>query len=183
MLLGSLYQLLQGRVIPVNHMAGDLRIYGCHCYWTHVYLPKSQWGSTDRIFGVRIRERFIAGPCKEMGGWCPQRLACWTPRKVSERHFFLKARGWVGVDGCCQLLGAGILGSCSCPRRSSVLFSVNLRQDKCSSLFCNFISPYEWKVTSLKVRHERRLSGIFQAVGNILWQKTHDSAQDTEHRH
>ena len=87
------------------------------------------------------------------------------------------------VDGCCQLLGAGILGSCSCPPRSGVLFSVNLRQDKCSSLFCNFVSPYEWKVTSLKVRHERRLSGIFQAVGNILRQKTHDSAQDTEHRY
>ena len=47
-------------------------------------------------------------------------------------------------------------------------FSVNLRQDKCYSLFCNFISPYEWKVTTLKVRHESSLSGIFQAVSNTL---------------
>ena len=30
---------------------------------------------------------------------------------------------------------------------------VNLQQDKCYSLFCNFLSLYEWKsVTPLKVR-------------------------------
>ena len=35
---------------------------------------------------------------------------------------------------------------------SFFFFPVNLRQDKCYSLLCNFISPYEWKVAALKLQ-------------------------------
>ena len=55
--------------------------------------------------------------------------------------------------GCCKLLGAGILCSCCCLPKSSHDVSVNLQQNKCYFLFCNFLSLYEWKhVISLKVR-------------------------------
>ena len=54
---------------------------------------------------------------------------------------------------CCELLGVGILCSCSCPGRPGHDVPVNLQQDKCYSLFCNFLSLYRWKsVIPLKVR-------------------------------
>ena len=46
--------------------------------------------------------------------------------------------------GCCRLLDTGILCSCSCPPRSDHSVPINLQQDK-YSLFCNFLSLYEWK--------------------------------------
>ena len=54
------------------------------------------------------------------------------------------------VVGCCKLLSAENLCSCSCPHRSGHRGPINLQQDKCYSLFCNFLSLYEWK-RSLKV--------------------------------
>ena len=57
------------------------------------------------------------------------------------------------MAGCCRLLGAGILCSCSCPCRPVHHVPVNLQQDKCHSLFCNYLSLCEWKsVIPLKVR-------------------------------
>ena len=47
-----------------------------------------------------------------------------------------KKKGKVGggIVGCCKLLSAGILPSCSCPHRSGHDDPVNQQQDKC---FCN----------------------------------------------
>ena len=57
------------------------------------------------------------------------------------------------VVGCCKLLGVGILCSCSYSPRSGYNVPVNLQQDKCYSLFCSFLSLYEWKsAIPLKVR-------------------------------
>ena len=52
---------------------------------------------------------------------------------------------------------------------------VRFQQNKCNSLFCNFLSLCEWKhVILLKVRGLRlcRLGDEFQALGNILSGKT-----------
>ena len=55
--------------------------------------------------------------------------------------------------GCCKLLGARILCSCSCSGRSGYNVPINLQQDKWYSLFCNILSLNEWKsVLPLKVR-------------------------------
>ena len=82
---------------------------------------------------------------------------------------FLKARWERGVVSCCKLLGLGILCCCSCPQRSGQDVPINLQQDKCYSLFCNFLSLYEWTLKDHNPKN--RLSYIFQTVGNILLQK------------
>ena len=71
--------------------------------------------------------------------------------------------------GCSNLLGAGILCSCNCLSRSGHDVSVNFQQDTCYSLFCNFLSLYEWTLKDQSP--ENGLSCIFHAVGNILLQK------------
>ena len=55
--------------------------------------------------------------------------------------------------GCCKLLGVGIICSCGGPHKSDHDVPVNLQQDKCYSLFNNFLSLCEWKsVIPLKAR-------------------------------
>ena len=44
--------------------------------------------------------------------------------------------------GCCKLLDVGILVLGSCPSMSGHNVSINLQEDKCYSLFCNFLSLY-----------------------------------------
>ena len=57
------------------------------------------------------------------------------------------------MAGCCKLLGAGILCSCSCLCRSGHNGPINLQQDYCYFQFCNFLSLYEWEnVMPLTVR-------------------------------
>ena len=69
------------------------------------------------------------------------------------------------MAGCNKLLGARILCSCICPCRSGHNVSINLQQDKYYSLFCNFLSLYEWKsVILLKLRTLRR-GGILYILG------------------
>ena len=106
-----------------------------------------------QYWNVWSRERFIAGPCKEMGGSCPKNPN--SPKGFNKAS--LKVRWERGLVSCCRLLGVGILCSGSCPRRSGHDVPVNLQQDKCYSLFCNFLSLNEWKsVTPLKVRALRK---------------------------
>ena len=70
--------------------------------------------------------------------------------------------------------------------RSGHSISINLQQDNCYFLFCNFLLPYEWKsFTVFKVESGRQslengLSCTFQAPGNILLQWC--GANMTEHR-
>ena len=65
-----------------------------------------------------------------------------------------------GVAGCYKLLGARILSSYSF-NRSGHSRPINLQQDKCYSLFCNFLFVYEIKsVIYLKVRALRKGSSL-----------------------
>ena len=72
--------------------------------------------------------------------------------------------------GCCKPLGVGILCSCCCPLWSGHDASINLQQEKCYSLFCDFLSLYELKsVIPLKVRALRMGSPVcFGLISNIL---------------
>ena len=77
------------------------------------------------------------------------------------------------MTGWCNFLGVGILCSCSCLGRSGHNVPINLQQDKYYSLFCNFLSVYEWKSVTIFKGHslENRLSYIFQPMGNIIFTK------------
>ena len=58
-----------------------------------------------------------------------------------------------GMVDCCKCLGVGVLCSHSCPGRSCHSIPIDLQQDKCYSLLCNFLSLYKRKsVTPLQVR-------------------------------
>ena len=50
-----------------------------------VRVSNAQRGHTHQNVRVWSRERFIAGPCKEMGGSCPEKPQ--APRRVSAKHF------------------------------------------------------------------------------------------------
>ena len=64
---------------------------------------------------------------------------------------------------CCRLLGVRVLCSCICPSRSGHDVPVNLQQDKGYSLFCSFLSLYEWKsVIPLEVRALRMGYPVYQ---------------------
>ena len=54
--------------------------------------------------------------------------------------------------------------------RSDYNIPVNLQQDKCYSLFCRFLSLFEWKnIIPLKIRTLRMFFPVyFHAIGNIL---------------
>ena len=115
---------------------------------------------------VWSRKRFIAGPSKEMGDLSPRK----TLNSLNDfSKTFLKARWARGMVSCYQLLGMEVLCSSSCPHRSGHNVPVNLQQNKCYSLFCNFLSLYEWTLKGQSP--EKVLSCIFQAMGNILLQK------------
>ena len=103
-------------------------------------------------------------------GQAKSRVGC-TPQIPELPEGFQQSifKGKVREGRGCRLLGAGILCSCSCPRRSGHSVPVNLQQDKCYSLFCNFLFLYEWTLKGQSP--ENRLSCIFQAIGNILLQK------------
>ena len=70
--------------------------------------------------------------------------------------------------------------SCSCSGGSGHNVPINFQQDNCYSLFCNFLSLYEWKhVIPLKVRALKMGSPVyFRLIGNILLLLT----KDAEHR-
>ena len=103
---------------------------------------------TNQNVGVWSRERFIAGPGKEMDGLCPEnpKLAAGFQQNVFKGqvragHGLLLQTSWCQNPLFLQL-----------PSRSGQDVPVNL-QDKRCSLFCNFLSLYEWKsVVPLKVR-------------------------------
>ena len=59
--------------------------------------------------------------------------------------------------GCHKLLCVRILYSCSCTCWPGHNMPINFQEDKYYSLFCNFLSPYEWEIViPLKVRALRR---------------------------
>ena len=86
------------------------------------------------------------------------------------------------MASCCKLLGVGILWSCSCPSRSGHNVPINLQQDKCYSLFCNFLSLCEWRsVIPLKVRALRMGYHLYFRLWATLFYRT-CRASMTKHR-
>ena len=80
----------------------------------------------------------LQGHARRTGGLCPKKTPN-SPTGLSK--LLLKARWGRGVVGCCELLGAGILCSCSCPCRSGHNVPVNLNKTNvilCSAtLYCS----------------------------------------------
>ena len=78
------------------------------------------------------------------------------------------------MAGCCKLLGARILCSCSCSHWSGHNVPVNFQQDKCHSVFLLQIFMSIWMAMCYTFKSqslENGLLGIFQAIGNFLLQK------------
>ena len=98
-----------------------------------------------------------------MGRWWTNVSKNALARVRIQASFILKVEG--GVAGCGQVLGAGILGSCSCPHSS-----VSLQQDKQYSLFCTLLSLHARECYTFKGQSlEDRLLCVFQAKGNSLY--------------
>ena len=102
-------------------------------------------------------------------------------------HFslFFYPKGGERAAGCCRFLGVGILCSHSCAHSSGHNIPINLPQEKCTSLFYNFLSVCEWKhVMLLKVRASRMGSPVHFRRSILLWkmQSLHDKAQITERK-
>ena len=83
---------------------------------------------------------------------------------------------------CCKLLGAGIFCPYNCLRRSGHSSLGNLQQDKCYSLFCHFLTLFEWKnIIPLKTRTLRMFFPVyFHAIGNILNFRKSNSIQSVK---
>lgn len=65
-------------------------------------------------------KRYIARPCKEMGGLCLKKLEICHKSQNCSKAFskaLLQARWGRGVVSCCKLFWCWILCSCSCPHR------------------------------------------------------------------
>ena len=127
----------------------------CHC----VCVSVTSWASSCAQHAVRpnstetlesgAEKGLFQSPTRRWVAYAPQPR---TPWSISTK-IFLKSTWGRDLIVCCRLLGVGILCSSCCPCRSGHDVPVNLQQDKCYSLFCNFISPREWKsIILLKVR-------------------------------
>ena len=133
------------------------------CHLSRPNKPKSQ----------KLEKRnFIAGPCKMTDG---SYFKSPKPSKVFSKTLS-KARWRRGMASCCQFLGVGILCSYKCPHRSGHDSPVNLQEDKCYSLFCNFlISTWMKTCYTFKDSFDNGLPYISQATGNtqlvakIIW--------------
>ena len=135
------------------------------CYQKQVPVPTTQWGQTKRNVGVWNIEFY----CRATQGECLAHAQKTLNSSKGFRKLLLKARWGRGEVRCCKLLGIGVHCSCSCARINSSdhYVPINLQQDKCYSLFCNFL--YEWTLKGQSL--ENGLSCTFQATGNILLQK------------
>ena len=103
--------------------------------------------SRDELLRQGIVALFGKPADQEDGGLVFQRTA--LPKL--ELRLVLHQKG-SGV-GCCKLLRVKSLCSCICPCRTGHDAPVTLQGDKCYSLFCNFLSLYDWEsVIPLKVR-------------------------------
>ena len=100
--------------------------------------------SRDNVLGQGIVTSLGKPADQENGGLVFQRTTLFEWNLV---FFYTNRRECVA--GCCKLLVAGILCSCSCPHRSGHNVPINLQQDKCYYLFHTFFSLYEWKVIYL----------------------------------
>ena len=113
------------------------------CRFVH---PTYSEAKQYRNIGVWSREKLIAGLCKEIGGSCPPNP---EPFKGSQQSIF-KGQVKEGHGSGCKLLGAGIICSCICPRRSSRINSNKMNLILYSAafyLYMNVISErQQWAV-------------------------------------
>ena len=92
------------------------------------------------------REEFNAGPCKELDGLCPKQPK--LPESSQQSPFLVKGRE--GRVSCCKRLG----GRACVPEirsRSGNDAPVNLQENTCYSLFCDFLSLYKWLPKALRI--------------------------------
>lgn len=99
--------------------------------WTFVCLTHRE--KQTKILESGAEKRLLQGRGTSWAACAPQ-----SPDSLSG---FSEARLVRGLISCCKVLGVGILCSCICPHRSRCF--VNLQQDKCYPLFCNFSFLYE----------------------------------------
>ena len=121
------------------------------CYWIQADTAHGMTGQQIKQWFIGQRNSNFIQSVSRLSRW-------WT--HVPKNHltgvriqafFYTKRRG--GMAAYCRLFGAGILCSCCCLERSGCNVPVNFHPDKCYSLFCNFLSLYEWaSVIPLKVR-------------------------------
>ena len=109
-----------------------------------------------------------------------------SPKALSSPKVFskalLQARWRRGLVACSKLLGFGILCSRSCPHRSGHDVPVNLQQDKCYSLCCNFLSVYKWKsiipfkVIIMSILHMKKLRHRAVKPKVTQWENLHSTS-------
>ena len=88
---------------------------------------------------------------------------------LSENSGFFYAKRGVGVVGCFSFLVSDFFVLAAFHVGQVMNAPVNLQQDKCYPLFCNFLSLYEWKSYIFKGQSlKNEISCIFQAIDNIL---------------
>ena len=120
-------------------------------------MPDAQWGQTKRKLESGAEKGLLQSHARRQVA-CGQR----TPNSLKGfSKTLLKARWGRGVVSCGKLLGVGILCSCSCPCRSGQYVPINLQQDNCYSLLCNFFISVNRGQSP-----ENRLSSIVQGIGN-----------------
>ena len=150
------------------------------CYWLQVPVPDAQWGQKNLKHQNLEQRSLLYGLQGEGVVHAPKTLS--SPKGFTKA--FLKARWERGVVSCCKLLGLGILCCCSCPQRSGQDVPINLQQEECYCLSCNFLTfiwmdpersePWEWAILYI--------SGYRQ---HFFLQKVHsqqEGAHATEHK-
>ena len=136
------------------------------CYWMQVCVPNAQWGQTKTSeFGAE--KGLSQGHANHGVCSCPQ-----SPKLAEgfqENIFKGKGEGGALLVDADFLVQESFVLVAVHVGRSGHSVPVNLQQDKCYSLFCNWL--YKWKsvVCTLKGQSfENGLSYIFRAIGNIL---------------
>ena len=124
---------------PIHHHLSQLILSIINVTKSKLVLLTTQQANKlrDELLGQGIVILFWKPEDWEDGGLLSQRTIL---PELKFRLFYTKRGG--GVVGCCKLLGVRILCSYICPHRSGHNVPVNLQQDKCYSLFCNFLSLY-----------------------------------------
>ena len=121
-------------------LSGSLDRRGFGGEWTHVYV----WLSPFALH-LKLSQH--------------SRLIGYTPiqnKKLKNSSVFYIIRQGAMI-GCDKVLCVRILCSRSCTCQPGHNTPINLREDKYSSLFCNFLSLYEWEIViPLKAKALRR---------------------------
>ena len=93
-----------------------------------VTVPDTQWGQQTETSEFGAEKGLLQGHPSRQVAHAPQNI----PNSLNQNcKAFVKAKWGRGVVGCCKLLGAETLCSCSCSQKSVYHVPVNLQQDTC----------------------------------------------------